>query len=117
MFKILIADDEPFTRRCIIHALPWEENGFSVVASCKNGKEAFEALEEYLPDIVITDVRMPIMDGLDLLKKIQASYPHICVIIISGFEEFDYVKTAMDYGAYGYVLKPLHPDELLTVTS
>ena len=115
MFKILIADDEPFTRRCIIHALPWEENGFSVVASCKNGKEAFEALEEYLPDIVITDVRMPIMDGLDLLKKIQASYPHICVIIISGFEEFDYVKTAMDYGAYGYVLKPLNPDELLTV--
>ena len=86
MFKILIADDEPFTRRYIIHALPWEENGFSVVASCKNGKEAFEALEEYLPDIVITDVRMPIMDGLDLLKKIQASYPHICVIIIRSEE-------------------------------
>lgn len=115
MFKILIADDEPFTRRCIINALPWEENGFSVVASCKNGKEAFDALEQYLPDIVITDVRMPIMDGLDLLKKIQSAYPHICVIVISGFEEFDYVKTAMDFGAYGYVLKPLNPDELLSV--
>lgn len=115
MIKLMIVDDEPFVRNALCRGIDWKSYGYTVVADCKNGREALEKIDLVHPDIVITDVRMPVMNGVELASELYRLYPEILVIMISGYEEFEYAKAAVDYGAFAYVLKPLDTEELLAV--
>ena len=113
--KILIAEDELMIRQGIKYLVDWELYGFEVVAEAKNGQEALRLIEKTHPDVVITDIVMPVMNGIGLIKEITRLYPEIHVIVLSGYSDFEFVKHSFCSGAIDYILKPsLKPDELLS---
>ncbi|RED54425.1 response regulator [Cohnella lupini] len=112
MYKIVLVDDEPFELDTLEKYVPWEEMGFKVIGTAKNGKEALSKVGELLPDIVITDVKMPIMDGVEFADIMRERLPHLKIIFLSGYDDFSYVKAALQVEASGYLLKPLDVEEL-----
>ena len=113
MLKVLIVDDEPSIRDNMPYVIEWEKYGFSVIGQASNGKEALEKIKAERPDLIISDIRMPVMDGLELIEKIDELKMSIKVIILSGYDEFDYAKKAIEYNASGYLLKPVEEEELI----
>lgn len=112
--KVLIVDDEMLIRQGIINYIDWEQEGFQIVAEASNGKEALQLMEEFSPHIVITDIVMPIMDGIDLVREGKKAFPDIEFIVLSSFENFDYVRATFQNGVADYILKPkLNGEELL----
>lgn len=105
MIKALIVDDERMFRKAFIATVPWEAHGFEIIGEAENGAEAAELLAAHACDVVFTDILMPRMDGLELMKHIKAHYPEITVIILSCHSEFAYAKEAMKQGARDYILK------------
>ena len=95
--------------------LDWESMGFSIAGYARNGVEALEMAEELQPDVVMTDIKMPYMDGLTLCKKLKELYQKVKVIIFSGFDEFEYAKEAIKIEAEEYILKPINSNELREV--
>ena len=95
LYRILLADDEEEVRKAIIRKIPWEQLGFTVVGDAENGEEALEKVEQLKPDVVITDIRMPYMDGLTLTERIRQKYPSIKVLIFSGYDDFEYAQQAI----------------------
>lgn len=111
--KILIVDDEFIIRQGIRHMMDWEAQGFQVVGEASNGKEALELMEKFHPHIVLCDIAMPIMNGLDFVRVVHRKYPETRVLVLSGHDRFEYVRQALLNGAVDYILKPtLSPDEL-----
>ncbi|WP_051556667.1 response regulator [Alkalihalobacterium bogoriense] len=114
--RVMIVDDETLIRQGIKHYFNWEEEGFLIVGEASNGQEALELLDEVQPHILITDIVMPIMDGEELTKIVKANYPHIEVIVLSSFGEFEYVRSSFQSGVVDYILKPkLDSENLLAV--
>ena len=113
MVKILIVDDFPADRRSIRTLV----NGFTnldiqITGEAENGQQALEKIEENRPAIVISDILMPICDGFELARNIRIHYPDIKIIFCSLYDEFEYVRQALYFGGYGYILKPINPNEL-----
>lgn len=106
MYKVLLVDDERILLEGISTLVDWSSAGTTLVGTARNGIEACERIEELNPDIVISDVMMPGMDGLELVERINKSAPAIAFIILSGFGEFEYASKAMQYGVKHYLLKP-----------
>jgi len=104
--RILIVDDEQLIRKGIIHYLDWEQEGFTIAGEASNGREALELMETVHPHIIITDIVMPIMDGEELTRVVKERYPHIEIIILSSFSEYDYVRSTFQSGVVDYILKP-----------
>lgn len=115
MYKVVLVDDEILTREAIGENTPWEEAGFTLAGTAENGRDAISVIESVRPELVITDITMPVMDGLDLSRYIKENHPSTSVIIISGYNEFEYAKRALSYGVMEYLLKPFTPDELIDV--
>jgi len=113
MYKVLLVDDEVLTREAIRQNIPWEEAGFLLIGVAENGKEALDMIEEEQPDVVLTDICMPVMDGIALTACIYERYPRIKVIIISGYDDFEYAKQAIRYEVSNYILKPITAYELI----
>lgn len=114
MIKVLIVDDEMISRIGIKSLISWKEEGFTVVGEAENGKKALELIVEMQPDIVITDIKMPVMSGLDLIKKTKEELFQPAFIVLSSYDDFDYVKEALVLGAKDYFLKlELTPEKLL----
>lgn len=111
-YKVLLADDEEEILQSIRRKIRWETYGFEVVGTFLNGRDVLEFLAVKEADIVITDIRMPFMDGIELAKNIYERYPHIKVIIISGYGDFNYAKEAMRYRVSEYILKPVNVKEI-----
>lgn len=112
--RILIVEDEYLTRQGIKGMIHWEQEGFQIVGEASNGEEALARIEELKPQIVLTDVVMPVMDGIALTQAIQERYPETRVIVLSGYSDFEYVKSIFQHGAVDYILKPtLNQQELL----
>lgn len=107
MYHTMIVDDEPLMRTYLTQSIPAFSTLFDVSAAAKDGLEAVELLKEIPVDVVITDIKMPEMDGLSLAKHIHENYPGITVIIISGFSDFEYAQKAIRYNVKDYLLKPL----------
>lgn len=105
MYKLMIVDDELLMRVGIRSMLDWEEYNFYVVGEAGNGKEALELALEVTPDLIITDIKMPIMDGLQLIQESSRVLKTCKYVILSNFDEFDYVKTALKLGATDYLIK------------
>lgn len=114
--KILIVDDEYLLRQGIKHLINWEEEGFEIIGEASNGKEALELVEKVKPHIILSDVVMPVIDGINLSKIIKAKYPEIQIIILSSYNDFKYVKDTFKVGVNDYILKPtLNPKELISL--
>lgn len=104
--KILIVDDELIMRQGITHMVDWEKEGFKIIGQASNGQEAIEIIQSETPNIVITDVVMPKVDGIELAKYLQENYPDIKILVLSSYSDFDYVKSSFKNGAVDYILKP-----------
>lgn len=118
MLKVLIADDEIKVSKLILHLVHWEELGMEVIGTVNDGVEAFELILEKQPDIVITDIRMPGMDGIELVEKVtkeMESSKKVFFVIISGYSQFEYAQQAVKLGVEDYLLKPIKKKELEAV--
>lgn len=115
--KIFLVEDEYIVREGIKNNIDWEKNGYDFCGEASDGELAFPMISEKRPDIVITDIRMPFMDGIELSRMIKEEYPEIKIIILSGHEEFEYAKAAIQIGVEEYLLKPINGDELLQVVN
>jgi len=112
MCRVIIADDEPKVLLLIRSLIQWEELGLELVATANDGISALEMIAELHPDIVITDIRMPGYDGIELIEKAKELDPHIDFIIISGYRHFNYAQKAIRFGVEDYLLKPLKALEI-----
>lgn len=116
MRKALLADDDFLVRSYLKMLSSWEKAGFEITADVRDGEEALEVLDREKIDLVVTDIAMPLMDGIELIREIRRKYPDIYVIVLSCHDEFEYVKKAMKEGADEYVLKnTLNEESLYTV--
>jgi len=113
MYKVLLVDDERLTREAISQNVPWNNIGFALIGTAENGKEAVALVEKEQPDLVLTDICMPVMDGIALSGYLYEHYPETKVIIISGYDDFEYAKQAIKYGVSNYILKPITSSELV----
>jgi two-component system, response regulator YesN len=113
MMKVLITDDEVQIRKGLRLKVDWEEEGFQIVAEASNGKDALEIIQNNVIDLVITDVRMPIMDGIELAEHCHRDFPHVKVIVLSGYSDFEYARNSLKQGVKDYLLKPVAPEELI----
>ncbi len=114
MIKVLIVDDDNIARTNIKILIDWEKYGYEICAEATNGEEAIQLINETKPQIVITDMSMPVMDGITLIEYLCKNHPQIKVLVLSGYQEFDYVRKSMKYGAVDYVLKhSLNPHIML----
>jgi two-component system, response regulator YesN len=105
LIKLLIVDDEKLLRKGFIHMTNWEQHGFCIVGEAGDGEEALNLIESKTPDIVVTDIRMPGMDGIALIRSMQHRCKHIPVIVLSSYSDFPYVKESLQLGATDYILK------------
>lgn len=113
MIKVMIVDDEPYIRQGLQILINWESYGFEISGVASNGVEALEILEERSFDLIITDIKMPKMDGIELIGRIKEKVSDdIRFIILSGFYEYEYAKKAIKYGVEDYILKPVQKEEL-----
>lgn len=115
LYSVLLVDDEEEVFQVIIKKLDWESMGFRIAGYARNGVEALEMAEELQVDVVMTDIKMPYMDGLTFCKKLKELYQKIKIIIFSGFDEFDYAREAIKVEAEEYILKPINSNELREV--
>ena len=115
LYKIMLVDDEEEVRKSIIKKIDWADAGFEVVGDAENGEEALEKLELLEPDVVVTDIRMPYMDGLALTEKIRQRYPSTKVVIFSGFDDFEYAQRAIQLNVTEYILKPVNVEEMTAI--
>lgn len=113
MLSVFLVDDEKLIRDGMKKLLKWEENGFQVIGEAANGRDALQAVLTLMPDIVLTDLRMPAMDGLSLAAALAEQAPSVEVVIITGYDEFEYAKSAVRSGVFDYLLKPVSQQELL----
>ena len=112
MYTLLLVDDEEEVTQIIAKKVKWNELGCSVVGHANNGLKALEMLEEIQPDVVMTDIRMPYMDGLELCGQIREKYPATKLVLFTGFDDFEYAKEAIRLGVTRFLLKPSNMDEL-----
>ncbi|MEK5164994.1 response regulator [Paenibacillus sp. FSL R5-0527] len=115
MYKLILADDEEDVREGLLQLIDWESVGFAVADTAENGKEAAEMVEKHVPDVVVTDIQMPFMNGLQLAEWIRGHYPSTKIIILTGYEEFEYAQKAIRLGIDEYVLKPFSAAELADI--
>lgn len=111
--KLFIVDDEDFTRECLANQIDWASYDVELVGTAVNGEDALEKIRKLKPDIMITDIKMPLMNGIELLEAIAREGLNIDVIMLSGFEEFEFAQKAINLGAKKFFLKPIDPAELL----
>jgi two-component system response regulator YesN len=112
MYKVIIVDDEAVVRIGLKNTINWNEHGFELIGDYANGREAWEAVEQLRPELVISDISMPFMDGLELAGLISVQFPYIKMIILTGYDEFDYAQQAIRLKVSDFVLKPITAQEI-----
>ncbi len=115
MYKVLIIDDESIIRKGIKNIINWKQLDCEVCADASDGIEGIELIKKYLPEIIITDIRMPGLDGLSMIKQVKGIVPYSKIIILTGYRDFDYVQEAIKCGAFDFLLKPSKIEELTAV--
>lgn len=112
MYRLMVVDDEDIVRRSLIKNIRWADYNFEVVADAASVKEALEKIEIYKPDLLITDIKMPEISGLELIKACKDRAPKLVTIILSAYDDFSYAQYALYYGVSGYLLKPIEKQAL-----
>ena len=113
--KVFLADDEIVVREGIRESFPWDETTYVLVGEAPDGEMAIPMIRDTNPDIVITDIRMPFMDGIELCRILHAQMPWIGIIVLSGYDEFEYARQCIQLGVREYLLKPINAEELKAV--
>jgi two-component system response regulator YesN len=113
MYSAIIVDDEFFVRKGLIEMIDWEGNGFQITGEADNGEDALALIREKKPQLVITDIRMPVLDGIGLIQTVAGEGLDTNFIIISGYNDFRYAQQAVRYGVLDYVLKPVDQDDIV----
>lgn len=113
MYKVLIVDDEQNIRDRLAGKMPWGKIGFEVAGSAESGEEAWQQVCRTQPHVVLTDIRMPGMTGLELVDKVTRQFPAVKTAVMSAYDDFAYAKDAIRYGVKGYLLKPLIREEVM----
>lgn len=111
-YTVLVVDDEFELRRALIEKVDWQSAGFEVIGEAENGIEALECIESLEPDLIITDIKMPMISGLELAKRIREIRPAAQIVILSGYDSFEYARTAIEYNIISYLLKPISSSEM-----
>lgn len=117
MYRIIIADDEDNVREGIRDSLKWDELGFEFVGDFVNGRDLLQSFEQLQPDVVLTDINMPLVDGLEVTRYLFEHYPQTKIIILTGYDEFEYAQQALKLKVHDYILKPNTSDELSQILS
>ena len=112
MYTVIVADDEEEIRRGIIKKVKWEELGFQVIGEAANGADALELVEKLEPDLLLTDIRMPFLSGIELARSVREVCPTVQIAFLSGFDDFSYAQQAIQYNIISYMLKPISSLEL-----
>ncbi len=112
MYKLLIAEDVRLIRLTLERSIPWSDLGIELLGSAENGEEALVRMEQEVPDLLLTDIGMPGMSGLELIEAARSRFPDIKCLILSGLNEFEHARQAIKLQVLEYVLKPLDPSEL-----
>lgn len=112
MLKVLVVDDETVVRRGIVLGVDWAAMGCVVVGEAANGLEGIQAVERYKPNLIITDVRMPKMDGIEMIRELRCRGCEAHAILLTAYSDFEYVRSALQLGADDYLLKPFRDQEL-----
>ncbi|MGL5760386.1 MAG: response regulator transcription factor, partial [Cetobacterium sp.] len=113
MIKVLVVEDEKIIREGLIESISWDLLNCKIVGQGKNGKEGLELIKTLNPDLVITDIKMPILDGLEMIEHAMEEEFQFKAIILSSYSEFEYAKKGIQLGVLDYILKPLDEDILL----
>ncbi|WP_312644300.1 response regulator [Hydrogenoanaerobacterium sp.] len=118
MYSLMLVDDEYDVRKAILETICWNELGFEVVGEAENGREALDVAQRLNPDVIITDIKMPFMDGIEFVKVLREENPITKIVFLTGFNDFEYAKTAIQFNVMEYLLKPISADNLSkTLTS
>ena len=112
MYKVLIVDDEPVIVEGLHRIVDWEKYNCVVVGTASSGKEGLEMTEKYRPDILFTDIRMPGMDGLTMIAALRSEHRNMQIVILTGYRDFEYARTALNLGVFRYLVKPSKMKEL-----
>jgi two-component system response regulator YesN len=115
MLRTIIVDDEDLIREGLIAEIDWNSVGYEVIGEAEDGEQALELVRELRPELVISDIKMPFMDGLQFIEHTKLEYPDTYIIILSGHDEFQYAQRAIQLGAFEYMLKPIESDDLKRV--
>ena len=111
-YTVLVVEDEFEQRRAIIERVNWDAAGFEVVGEAENGVEALDLIETLEPDLILTDIRMPMLSGLELAVKVRKIRPATQIVILSGYDSFEYARTAINCNIISYLLKPISSAEM-----
>ena len=111
-YRVLLVDDEEDIRVGISRKMDWAGLGFSLVGEAENGQDALELAEQLRPDVVLTDIKMPFMDGLELCRILTQRLPAAKFVVFSGFDDFEYARQAVSMGVSEYIMKPVNAREL-----
>lgn len=111
-YRVLLADDEAEIRQGISRKIDWAAQGFVLAGEAENGAEALELAEQIRPDVVLTDIKMPFMDGLELCRRLRRELPAAKLVVFSGFDDFEYARQAVSMGVSEYIMKPVNAREL-----
>lgn len=114
MYQVFLVDDEPWALVVLKNMIVWSDYGFIVSGEAEDGKNALERIEHTNPDLIISDIRMPGMDGLVLMEKLRELGRKTQVLLVSGYTDFEYARKAMRLGCAGYLVKPVEEKELVT---
>ncbi|GAA0180267.1 response regulator [Clostridium sediminicola] len=115
MYKILIVDDEYEIRKGIRNYFPWKETGFEVIGDVENGKEALKIIQKNHVDVVLSDIKMPVMSGIQLAQVLHEQHSEVKVIFLSAYKDFEYAKKALVFGVRDYIVKPTKYADLLNI--
>lgn len=112
MFKLIIADDEPIILKTMEKRFDWQSMGYELMALCNDGDAAIDYVKKHPVDVVLTDIRMCRVSGMEVAKFVHESFPNVKVVFLSGYQEFEYAKQGIQYNVFDYLLKPVKPQEL-----
>ncbi len=115
MLKVLVADDDVRVCRCLRNMIAWNELGFELIGEAYNGEEVLQFAAEHKIDVLITDVKMPVMNGLEVCKYFQTHFKQTAIILLSAYDDFEIAQEAIDYNVRKYILKPLTPEKLASI--
>ena len=114
MYSLIIVDDEIKIREGLVNLFPWEQNGYQVTGQFANGLQALEYIKSHNVDLVLTDIRMPVMSGIDLSRHLASDYPDLPFVFLTGYQDFSYMHTAILNHASDYLPKPIKYEDLYT---
>lgn len=115
MYKLLVVDDEHDTRETLCHCFPWESVGFTIVGQFGNGMEALQYIQDHPVDVLLCDIKMPVMSGLELCQELAKRKLQVRVVLLSAYREFEYARQAMQYGVREYMIKPAKYNDIVQV--